>query len=280
VYVPAVTRALHPALAPYVVSCVGFDFRMPVDVVHHGLPSTALTVVIVFDEPLDCGWLDEAGSDRYWTLVGGLHDRPALIRTHGRQHGIQLALTPVGVRALLGIPAGELGNTLVRPDDSPHVRRILSDGLHGRLAEAGWPERFDLLEQRLLQQMDWRNQSGGMAAKVAEAWRLMVSTHGRLPIEEVAHRVGWSRRHLQARWAAEFGLGPKRSARVARFGYAQQLNEAGMPLAAVAHVAGYADQSHLNRDWRALAGQTPVETLDDFPIVLENMDGVGASSGA
>ena len=253
---PAVTRALHPALAPYVVSCVGFD------------------------EPLDCGWLDEPGSDRYWTLIGGLHDRPALIRTHGRQHGIQLALTPVGARALLGIPAGELGNTLVRPDDSPHVRRILSDGLHGRLAEAGWPERFDLLEQRLLQQMDWRNQSGGMAAKVAEAWRLMVSTHGRLPIEEVAHRVGWSRRHLQARWAAEFGLGPKRSARVARFGHAQQLNEAGMPLAAVAHVAGYADQSHLNRDWRALAGQTPVETLDDFPIVLENMDGVGASSGA
>lgn len=278
--VPAITRALHPALAPYVVSCVGFDYHLPVDAVHHGLPSTALTVVLSFDEPLDCGWLGESGSERYWTLVGGLHERPALIRTHGRQHGIQLALTPAGSRALLGLPAGEVGNTLIRPEDSPQLRTLLSESLRGRLAEVGWHERFVVLEERLLQRVSRADRSAVIAPEIGEAWRLTVSTHGRLPVEEVAHRVGWSRRHLQARWAAEFGLGPKRLARVARFGRAQQLQDAGVPLVEVAHRAGYADQSHLNRDWRALAGQTPVESANDFPIVLENLDGVGASSGA
>lgn len=274
------TRALHPALARYVVSCVGFDYHLPHDAVHHGLPSTALTVVLSFDEPLDCGWLGETCSQRYWTLVGGLHERPALIRTHGRQHGIQLALTPAGAQTLLGLPARELSNTLIHPDASLQTRKLLSEDLHGRLAELGWPQRFDVLETHLLQQVNRTDRSAGIAVEVAEAWRLTLSTHGRLPVEEIAHRVGWSRRHLQARWAAEFGLGPKRLARVARFGRARQLQDAGVPLAEVAHRAGYADQSHLNRDWRSLAGQTPVESANDFPIVLENLDGVGASSDA
>lgn len=276
--VPTVTRALHRALAPYVTSCVGYDERPHVDSVHHGLPSTALTVIIAFDEPLDCGWLGEPESDRYWTLIGGLHDGAALIRTHGHQHGLQLSLTPAGARSLLGMPAGKLGGTLVRADATPELQRCLGRDLHPRLADAGWAERFALVEQRLLERLAHSEQALGMVPEVAEAWRLTVATKGQLPVAEVARRVGWSRRHLQAHWAAEIGLGPKRVARVARFGYAKRLHEAGLPLTEVAHRAGYADQSHLNRDWRALAGQSPAQTAEDFPIVLADVDVDGARS--
>lgn len=276
----AVTRALHPALAPYVASCVGFDVRPPVESVHYGLPSPTLTVILSFGEPLDCGWADEADSNGYWMLVAGLHDAPALIRTHGYQHGLQLALTPVGARALLQMPAGALGKTLVHPSDSPQLQQALPEGLHAQVAESDWSARFDLVEQHLLQCIARTQETAIISPEIAEAWRLTVASRGRLPIAQLAQRVGWSRRHLQSRWSAEFGLTPKRLARVARFDHAHQLHEAGVPLSDVAHRAGYSDQSHLNRDWRALAGQTPSETAEDFPIILDATGTAQASSGA
>ena len=107
-----------PGLAPFVDSCVGYDSRPGPEAAHHGLPSTSLTLIVAFDDPLDCGWLDgPAGRGRFDTLASGLHTRPALIRTHGRQCGIQIALTPLGARALLGMPAGALAGVLAGGGD-------------------------------------------------------------------------------------------------------------------------------------------------------------------
>ena len=127
----SVSRPLHPALQPYVARCVGYDYRLPTDAVHHGLPSTALTLIWAFDAPLDCGWLGAPDADRDWTLVAGLHSTPSLVRTHGVQVGLQLSLTPQGARALLGVPAAALASTLVSGD-----RVGLPDALHAELADA------------------------------------------------------------------------------------------------------------------------------------------------
>ena len=91
---PSYVHRVPGALAPYVRSCVGYDYRLAPEAAHHGLPSTDITVIIAFDEPLDCSWLDGAQRARYDTLLAGLHTRPSLIRTHGHQHGIQLSVTP------------------------------------------------------------------------------------------------------------------------------------------------------------------------------------------
>ena len=117
--------------------------------IHHGVPSTALTVVIAFDEPLDCSWLDGRTGDRYAILVAGLHTSPALIRTHGLQRGIQLALTPLGCRALLGTPPAALANELV-----PGPELGLSDTVHDRLDSADWHTRFDLVEELLVDRLN------------------------------------------------------------------------------------------------------------------------------
>lgn len=91
------------------------------------------------------------------------------------------------------------------------------------------------------------------------AWDLLVGSRGRARVDEVAREVGWSRRHLSARFRAEFGLPPKAVARIARFDHARQLLTA-TPLGQIATVAadcGYADQAHLTRDWRQLADRAP-----------------------
>jgi len=278
------SRHPHPALAPYVEPYVGYDEVMAPDAVHHGVPAAAATVILDFDEPLDVGWLHDPGTrDRHWTLASGLHLAPALIHTHGRQHGIQLALTPLGVRALLGVPVATLSGELVGHDDLPGG---LDAPVLSRLAEApGWDARFDLLDLHLLGVLRRaRDPRSVVPAEVAAAWRLLARVRGRARVDWLADEVGWSRRHLTGRFTAEYGVTPKEAARLMRFEHARGLTGQRVPLAEVALEAGYADQAHLAREWRRLAGQPASATLreqaEQFPFVQDMDDARVASSPA
>jgi AraC-like DNA-binding protein len=82
-------------------------------------------------------------------------------------------------------------------------------------------------------------------------------------VRRLARDLGVSERQLHRRCLAHFGYGPKTVQRVLRFQGALALARAGRPLAAVAAEAGYADQAHLARDVRALAGTTLTALLAD-----------------
>ena len=56
---------------------------------------------------------------------------------------------------------------------------------------------------------------------------------------------------------------PKTVARILRFRRALALVRGGADLAATAQDCGFADQPHLNREFRALAGATPVTFVQD-----------------
>jgi AraC-like DNA-binding protein len=74
------------------------------------------------------------------------------------------------------------------------------------------------------------------------------------PVEAIAAALGLSPRHLQRRVRAAFGYGPKTLARILRLQRALSLARRGWPFAEVSVTAGYADQAHLARDVKALAG--------------------------
>ena len=101
---------------------------------------------------------------------------------------------------------------------------------------------------------------------------------------QVAGEIGWSTRHLRRRMLATFGYGYGSLVRVARMRRALSLLGPGrgspagpatthwlsraatkeqpephLALADVAHVAGYADQAHMTRDFRLLVGRTPAQ---------------------
>src|SRR5665213_303471 len=66
-----------------------------------------------------------------------------------------------------------------------------------------------------------------------------------------------SERQLERRFLLRVGMMPKRFARLARFERAVSLMDSASALAAVAQLAGYYDQSHFVREFRAFAGTAP-----------------------
>jgi len=74
------------------------------------------------------------------------------------------------------------------------------------------------------------------------------------PVSVVAFRCGLSPRQLQRRSNAAYGYGPKVLERIFRMQRAVGLARRGSPFASVSAEAGYADQAHLAREVRAMAG--------------------------
>ncbi|WP_405670495.1 helix-turn-helix domain-containing protein [Streptomyces sp. NBC_01530] len=81
------------------------------------------------------------------------------------------------------------------------------------------------------------------------------------PVAAAADELGLGARQLHRRSLTAFGYGPKTLARVLRLQRALGLARQGVPYAETAARAGFADQAHLARDVRQLAGMPLGELL-------------------
>jgi AraC-like DNA-binding protein len=187
-----------------------------------------------------------------------------LITHPGRQSGVQIALRPLGCRALFGLPAAELAGVDLHAADV--LGDLLIDEIRDRLrAAADWPSRFAIVDEALLRRL--RDDSPEVAPEIAYACRRLLFG-APAPVSVVAAEVGWSARYRTDRFRAVVGLRPKEAARVARFDRARRALSPATRLADVAAAHGFADQSHLVREFRAFAGCAPTTWLaDEYDLV-------------
>jgi AraC-like DNA-binding protein len=257
-------------LHPYVAHYTGYRQRGVPPARHRGLPSPFLTLIVTLDEPLVMLAHPDPRQPPgdFGALLGGLHSAPALIAHDGAQSGIQVALRPLGARALLGLPAGELAE-IDLPAET--VLGAACAELRARTAAAaGWPERFAVLDEILLRLAGpgLAGAAPSPAPEVAWAWRQLLASGGTVRIAGLAAETGWSGRHLTSRFRTEIGLTPKAAARVIRFDRARHLlvrhaADDGYRLAHLAAACGYFDQAHLAQEFRSLAGCPPSQWLTE-----------------
>ncbi|MEM7201075.1 MAG: AraC family transcriptional regulator [Planctomycetota bacterium] len=126
-----------------------------------------------------------------------------------------------------------------------------TDRLQQRLAETRpGAARRSLAGQFLREALRPRPSPVGRAVALLES--------GRVTVDDVARDCGMSPRQLQRRFRAEVGIGPKHLARLFRLQRAVRLlEESRMSIAHVSACAGFADQAHFGREFRALCRISP-----------------------
>ncbi|GAA4472284.1 helix-turn-helix transcriptional regulator [Rhodococcus olei] len=198
--------------------------------------------------------VDRVGADGAFVLPDGCmdliwHDGGFLVagpdtRAHrttaAGPRAIGLRFAPGLGPRILGVAANEVRDTRIPLGDvwpAADVRR---------LSGAAARDPLGALAAAVRRRLD----SAELPAETAIAVRLAAGA----TVADAAADVGWSPRTLHRKSLAAFGYGPKTLARVLRFDRAVSAARAGVAFARVAVDAGYADQAHLAREVRALAG--------------------------
>lgn len=161
----------------------------------------------------------------------------------GRRYvGLRFA-AGVGPR-VFGVPGHALRDMRVPLADvwEPALARRLAE----QLAEA--PEPVAVMERAAAESM-----RRGRPPDPIGTFLMGRATRGE-HVGAIAEDAGLSVRQLHRRCLDAFGYGPKTLSRVVRMNRALDLAREGMGLSDVAVTAGYADQAHLARDVRRLAG--------------------------
>lgn len=260
-----------PVLRRFVDRYVGYRLTGFEPGLHHGLPSRHMTFIVSVGPAIEV----VAQTDRrrppatYRCVVGGLQAAPALISHTGHQEGVAVELTPLGSRALLGMPARELWNLSVELADLAGAGgHELWERLQGTV---DWAARFAVCDDVLARMVDPHS---AVPLPLDHCWDALVRSHGTVPVASLAADMGWSRQHLARRFSAELGLGPKLAARIVRFERARRMLQATPPFVTLAQVAatcGYYDQAHLSRDFTELAGCSARRWLaDEVPFLQDD----------
>lgn len=120
--------------------------------------------------------------------------------------------------------------------------------------------RFDLVERWLLARL---RPQALIHPAVRWAVERITASAGQVSVDELARQTGYTRKHLNALFQRQVGLGPKALARVHRFTGALTLlgRHHQVPWAELALHCGYYDQSHLVHDFRRFSGYAPAEFL-------------------
>ena len=194
--------------------------------------TTARELRVLPDGCMDLIWMDGA------VHVAGPDSRAFLATMGPRQVVTGLRFRPGAAPGVLGVPAWALRDQRLRLEDlwpgttvSQRIAEMHNPAVALAAAVASRATEPDLALSAVLRRL----QTGSSVAATADA-------------------LGWTERTLHRRCRDAFGYGPSVLRRILRFRVALRVAGQGASFAATAAHAGYADQAHLTREVRALAG--------------------------
>lgn len=247
---------VHPPIAARLLSCrpapalarvvdhywLCLDNR---DRAHVVLPDGCIDLVLEF------------GGSRWRGVAHGSTTRATALPCVPGRHYLGIRLRPAQSRHLLRASASEL------TDRSEDARHLLPGNTLDRLAEgtgvreAAPAAMFTSVDRWLLTLLA---PTLGEPTNTSELMvRHIEAARGNLRIDTLARRLDKSARQLQRLFLEQVGVPAKLFACITRLQYARELIAAapGTGLADIAALAGYADQSHMTREFARLAGCSP-----------------------
>lgn len=226
-------------------------------------------------ESLVCVWSSQSGEvevaqpvlpdacvDILWVndrepMVAGPATRAMIARVPPGTRTVGARFKPGWCAAVLGVDASELRDQLLPLRDvAPALARAFSSAVADREPLA---DKVATAKQLLARHVAHAPPPDGIVRGTV-GW---LAAHPHARVHELGRALHISDRQLRRRLLAAAGYTPKTLHRVLRL---QRLlaiagADAGAPLSALALRAGYADQAHMTRDVRELAGATPAALL-------------------
>jgi AraC-like DNA-binding protein len=173
---------------------------------------------------------------------------------HSPDNAVVIAgFTPLGAAAFIRHPLDEVANTTVDLvdlwGDSPAIAELSE-----QLAEAPHhARRIHLVESFFLARLHRATPDPLVSAAVA--WLENAPPSAR--IEQLVRHIGLSQSALERRFRRVVGASPRRFASLLRLQQVDRLRASGATFTAIAHAAGYFDQSHFIHDFKRVTGLAP-----------------------
>jgi len=189
-------------------------------------------------------------------IVCGQITRPLFLRPAGETNTIGIRLRSWATGAALNTPAAILRNQIV---EACTVSRRLCDAITETLHEAGDDSLQALTPLVTLLCKSSKN----LDAKAVIAVTRAEKVDGQCTVDDLAREAGVSARQLDRLMLANVGVTPKLFLRMLRFRKAIALHDQQQSWADIAAECGYHDQSHMVREFKQFAGESPTVTVGE-----------------
>ncbi len=216
-------------------------------VFHHGDP---------YEIRLADAWERQARS-----LAAGQITRHFFLRNTGRSAMIGVKLQPWALAQLCRCRMDALTDRVVALNEVFAQAPRLQDA-------ASAPGDADARIAALTDALDALRSQTRPPGWVAAAVRAIFDGHGGLPVSALCASLGVSGRTLERAFARWIGLTPKFYSRLIRFGTIfRAARGEGIDLGDLSFHAGYYDQPHFHRNFKAFTGENP----SDYPFMRRDM---------
>jgi AraC-like DNA-binding protein len=169
---------------------------------------------------------------------------------------IIVVFQPSGINQLLGIPAGELRNTIISTE---YVLGKRGAELYEKLAEKpAVRDKLELLNHFFTDLVSKRTHPGNLV--VDASVHLIIKNNGLVSSGQLIKLTGYTERHIERMFIKSIGISPKKFGDVIKLHHflkRLKQEQPGKSLTSLAYEAGYADQSHLIKEFKKFTGMTP-----------------------
>jgi AraC-like DNA-binding protein len=191
------------------------------------------------------------------------------INAIGKMSLVIVVFQPYGIKQLFGIPAKEMRDKIIGIEEIlGSQRRFFQELLFG---QPDVKRRVDILNKLFIELLTKNKKYNTIYLQAALEF---IETHkGNLSIKQLEKYTGYTERHMERMFDDCIGLSPKKISNITRLHYFLKLlnrNSGNENLTSYSYEAGYADQSHLIKEFKKNTGLTPTEYLNTTKKLATN----------
>jgi len=243
-------------LTPYVKTYWGLEHQVPRggDYVHRIVPSGLSELMFYLGDLPES--IDTGKTITEHSLLSGQQKEYYDIRISGKLSLFSIIFQPHGLMVFFDIPLKELFNQNVP------LKYILKDSVTE--LETGLQEATSFTQRKLIAESFLLNRLG-KSRKKYEFERIRCSieiinkSQGQIAIDSLADHACLSRKQFERIFQEHVGSSPGQFLKTIRFQLAlyDKSKNRELSMTELSYLSGYYDQSHMNADFRKLAGMTP-----------------------